>query len=130
MASLAAELGTTEKKVRDEAKERVSAKAVEVNLGPEFSIPYAHYSGFVHTDGNALAAYGRAVEGGVRYDMRGDRPALVPLGADLHRALLRVAEETTSRVGAGWPEAGALWEAHAAWQAAMDERDRAIWFTL
>jgi hypothetical protein len=123
MAQLAAELGTTEKKVRDEAKLRVSAKAVEVNLGPEFSIPYAHYSGFVHTDGNALAAYGRAVDGGVAYDLKGARPERVPLAADLHRALLRLVQETTQRTA--WPQAAATWAAHAAWQAELDAHARA-----
>jgi hypothetical protein len=62
----------------------------------------------------------------VAYDLRGARPAHVPLGADLHRALLRLAIETTSRVGDEWPESAALWAAHGAWQAEMDARCRAF----
>lgn len=124
LRELAAELGTTEKKVRDEATLRVSAKAFEVNVGPAFSIPYAHYSGFVHSDGNALAAYGIAAHGATVYDIRGRRPLHVPLAADLHRALLRLADEVRSRCPSlSAPAHAAYLAAHRAWLAEADRAD-------
>ncbi|MFP5503797.1 MAG: DUF5677 domain-containing protein [Candidatus Sericytochromatia bacterium] len=124
LEALATALGTTEKKVRDEATKRVSLKAIEVNLGPAFSLPYAHYSGFVHSDGNALAAYGAASPGGRRYGSRGLAPVALPVARDLHRALLRLAGEVLTRCPRlAWPGAGAYFEAHAAWLAAVDAQD-------
>jgi hypothetical protein len=121
LAELAERLGTTEKKVRDEAKLRVSAKAIEVNLGPRFSIPYAHYSGFVHSDGNALKAYGTETPAGTAYSITGDLPAGVPLASDLHHALLRMAEEVRVRCPRlDWPGADAFLAAQADWLAAAD----------
>lgn len=124
LAQLATELGTTEKKVRDEATLRVSAKAVEVNLGPRYSVPYAHYSGFVHSDGNALASYGAATPGGMAYSIKGTPPAGVPLASDLHHVLLRLAAEVTARCPAlNWPEAQAMLAAQADWLASVDAKD-------
>lgn len=124
LTELAAALGTTEKKVRDEATRRVSLKAIEVNLGPAFSLPYAHYSGFVHSDGNALAAYGAATPEGRRYGSRGMTPMALPVARDLHRALLRLIDEVMTRCPRlAWPGAAAYFEAHAAWLAAVDARD-------
>lgn len=124
LARLAAELGTTEKKVRDEATLRVSAKAVEVNLGPRYSVPYAHYSGFVHSDGNALASYGEPGPSGMAYDIKGLPPAGVPLASDLHHVLLRLAGEVMARCPAlDWPGAEAFVAAQAAWLASVDAKD-------
>jgi hypothetical protein len=124
MAELAAKLGTTEKKVRDEAKMRVSAKAVEVNLGPEFSIPYAHYSGFAHSDGNALAAYGQARADGVHYSIRGAAPQGLPVASDLHRALLRLASEALQRCPRlNVAEVEATLKAHATWLDEVDAKE-------
>lgn len=125
MARLASELGTTEKKVRDEATLRVSAKAIEVNLGPRFSVPYAHYSGFVHSDGNALAAYGTLGPDGMAYSIKGLPPAGVPLASDLHHVLLRLSSEVLARCPAlRRPEAEALLSAHATWLAEVDAREQ------
>lgn len=111
LADLAARLGTTEKKVRDEATMRVSLKAMEVNLGPRFSVPYAYYSGFVHTDGNALAAYG---DGGT-YRLAPADPGY-PLAADLLRVLLQLVAEVRPRCARfPWPEADALFSEQVAW---------------
>ena len=121
LTRLAAELGTTEKKVRDEAKLRVSAKAIEVNVGPRFTIPYAHYSGFVHSDGNALAAYGELTDAGMAYTIRGHRPMGVPFASDVHHVLLRMAEETHTRCpGLAWAGLDACLSAHAGWLAEAD----------
>jgi hypothetical protein len=120
LARLASELGTTEKKVRDEATMRASLKAIEVNLGPEFSIPYAYYSGFVHSDGVALAAYGTKTPEGVAYSLQGERPDL-PLASDMHRVLLRLAEEVRSRCPRLALNEASL-ASHAAWLAAIDAR--------
>jgi hypothetical protein len=126
LARLAAELGTTEKKVRDEAKLRVSAKAVEVNLGPAYSVPYAHYSGFVHSDGVALAAYGGPTPEGMRYSLKGAAPE-VPLTSDLHRGLLRMAIEVRSRCERfAWEGAEGLFEAHSRWLEAADAHERGL----
>lgn len=120
LAQLAAELGTTEKKVRDEATLRVSAKANEVNVDPAFSIPYAHYSGFAHSDGNALAAY----SDGETYSIRGMPHARVPLAGDLHRVLLRLTAEVKTRCPhAAWEKADAYLASHAAWLAEADKKE-------
>ncbi len=125
MAEWAERLGATEKQVRDEATRRVSAKAIEVNVGPAFSLPYAHYSGFVHSDGNALAAYVCETPAGIRYDVRGTAPTGIPLASDLHRALLRLVDEVRQRCPRlNGPEADAFYAAQAAWLAAADARDR------
>lgn len=121
LARLAAELGTTEKKVRDEATLRISAKAIAVNVGPEFSIPYAHYSGFVHSDGNALAAYATPTEAGMTYSLRGLPPVAVPLASDLHRVLLKLVSEIRARCPhVDWPGAEQELRAHAEWLAAAE----------
>ncbi|MDB5096127.1 MAG: hypothetical protein JWM80_548 [Cyanobacteria bacterium RYN_339] len=89
LADLSAELGLTEKQVRTQANAKVSAKANEVQVDPRFSIPFAYYSGFVHTDGIALAhfaGYAAAPE-----------PDL-PVAADLHRTMLQLLLEVGSRV--------------------------------
>lgn len=123
---LAAELGTTAKKVRDEASMRASLKAMEVNLGPRFSVPYAYYSGFVHTDGNALAPFGAPGAGGTTYRTAGAGTSL-PLASDLHRVLLRLAAEVRARCGRfGWGEADAALAASAAWLEAADAAERAL----
>jgi hypothetical protein len=121
LAELAAKLGTTEKKVRDEASLRVSAKAFEVNLGPRFSIPFAYYSGFVHSDGNALAAYGAAGPEGVSYRLAGPPQTPVPLASDLHHVLLRLIAEVRRRCARlDWPGAEADLDAQARWLAEAD----------
>lgn len=118
LADVAGQLGTTEKKVRDEAKLRVSAKAVEVNLGPAFTVPYAYYSGYVHTDGNALDAFAVETPAGLAFDVRGTLPERLPLAADLHRVLLRMAEEAIARSPAfARPGDHAVLARHAAWLA-------------
>lgn len=120
LARLAAELGTTEKKVRDEATLRVSAKAFEVHLGPPFSVPYAYYSGFVHTDGTSLEGFARRTEGGLRYSTHPVTTRL-PLASDLHRSLLRLVFEAWVRCpGLDWRMGEALLREHAAWLAAAD----------
>lgn len=120
LAELAARLGTTEKKVRDEATLRVSLKAMEVNLGPRFSVPYAYYSGFVHSDGNALAAYGVETPAGVVYRVAGGGIGL-PLASDLHRVLLQLATEVMPRCARfPWPGADAFFAGQAAWLAEAD----------
>lgn len=90
LSRLAAELGLSEKQVRDTASLRVSAKAFEVNLEPAFSVPYATYSGFVHSDGMALEAFGG-------FSPRPPQPARFDLPGDLRRVLERLATETLSR---------------------------------
>lgn len=97
LAELAQQLGTTEKKVRDEASMRASLKAIEVNLGPPFSLPYAYYSSFVHSDGVALSAFGAPGPDGVRYSSHGVPTQDLPLAADLHRVLDRLAHEVRLR---------------------------------
>ena len=125
LASLASELGTTPKQVRDEATRRVSAKAIEVNLGPDFSVPYAYYSGFVHTDGNALAAYAAATPSGTGYRVRGPLPQALPVARDAHRALLRMACEVDARCcRLAWPDAASQLAAQAAWLRNADEQAR------
>ncbi len=120
LAQLAATLGTTEKKVRDEATLRVSLKAMEVNLGPRFSVPYAYYSGFVHSDGNALAAYGHETPAGMVYIPAGG-PIDLPLASDLHRVLLQLVAEVRPRCDRfAWPDADAFFAGQAAWLAAAD----------
>lgn len=110
---LAEELGTTPKKVRDEATLRASLKGIEVNLGPRFSVPYARYSGIAHSDGHSLAGYGVATPAGVVYGITGGLPPDVPLADDLHHALLRLALEVRARCPRlGWPDGGALLIAH------------------
>jgi hypothetical protein len=107
---LTARLGLTEKQVRTQANAKVSAKANEVQVDPRFSIPFAHYSGFVHTDGTALAYFGQPL------------PAVppVPVASDLHRALLQVLIEVAPRSGL---DATALGEAHRTWLDAVDAKD-------
>lgn len=115
LADLAARLGTTEKRVRDEATMRVSLKAMEVNLGPRFSVPYAYYSGYVHTDGNALAAYGEAGPGGHTYRLAPADPGY-PLAADVLRVLLQLVAEVRPRCARfPWPGADMFFGAQAAW---------------
>jgi hypothetical protein len=121
---LATELGTTEKEIRVEATRRVSAKAVEVNVGPEFSIPYAHYSGFVHSDGHALESYGHDTPDGRRYDIRGGDLSHLPLASDMHRVLLRLASEVLQRCeNLRSPVALDYLSAHTTWLLAVDAKE-------
>lgn len=115
LADLAAHLGTTEKKVRDEASMRASLKAIEVNLGPPFSIPYAHYSCFVHSDGVALSAFGTPTPEGVRYSSHGVPTQDLPLADDLQRVLVRMVQEVLPRCPVQHARGlGALLAAHTA----------------
>jgi hypothetical protein len=124
LAELAATLGTTEKKVRDEATMRVSLKAIEVSLGPAYSIPYAYYSGYVHSDGVALGAFGAIDAVGARYAARPPGPPPFPLLADLHRVMVRLASEARARCPRlGGPDAGARLAAHQAALGAVDPQD-------
>jgi hypothetical protein len=93
LAELTAELGLTEKQVRTQANAKVSAKANEVQVDPRFSIPFAHYSGFVHTDGTALARFGD----GSRYGAPPETD--LPVAADLHRTLVQMLLEVGTRTG-------------------------------
>lgn len=128
LTSLASALGRSEKQVRDEATLRVSAKAFEVSLDPRFSVPYAYYSGFVHTDGSALEAFGSRTPEGLCYGSRGRAPVHLPLAGDLHRVLLRLAADTLARAPelGGAPQRDAQLAAHADWLEAADARERAL----
>jgi hypothetical protein len=114
LQGLTARLGLTEKQVRTQANAKVSAKANEVQVDPRFSIPFAHYSGFVHTDGTALARFGQSGAYGASPIPE------VPVASDLHRVLIQVLAEVGPRTGL---DTDACRAAHLAWLDEVDAKD-------
>jgi hypothetical protein len=123
LAALAEALGLSPAQVRRAAMARVSEKAVAVQVDPRFSIPFAHYSGFVHSDDAALAWFGQPMGEAVRFGLAA-RPPHLPVAADLHHALLAVvAAVRPACPGLVDGSLQAVLEAHAAWLAAADRLD-------
>ncbi|MEB3223245.1 MAG: DUF5677 domain-containing protein [Candidatus Sericytochromatia bacterium] len=123
LGELSARLDLSPAQVRRAATTRVSEKAVAVQVDPRFSIPFAHYSGFVHSDGTALAWYGPPVGEAGRYGL-GPRPARVPVAADLHHALLAVVGAVREACPAlGEAALQAELAAHVAWLGQADALD-------
>jgi hypothetical protein len=123
LAALAEALGQSPAQVRRAAMARVSEKAVAVQVDPRFSIPFAHYSGFVHSDDAALAWFGQQTGEAVRFGLVA-RPPHLPVAADLHHALLAVvAAVRPACPGLVDAPLQAVLAAQAAWLAAADRLD-------
>jgi hypothetical protein len=123
LGALSEALGLSPAQVRRAAMARVSEKAVAVQVDPRFSIPFAHYSGFVHSDDAALAWFGEPADEAVRFGLVA-RPPHLPVAADLHHALLAVvAAVRPACPGLVDAPLQAMLEAQAAWLAAADRLD-------